>query len=385
MWDKNTPDWFLLNWKKLKRYLLSNGDHWEVWLDWFERRVQGGTRGTAIERLFVEVPYQMRNAEPAEINAEIARRIREVEAAEPPNDTSEAQTTHYDIGDTESWPEVLKSIVSVVDYGWNDNHQIAVIAGQANLAMLNRPSRKHDHDSQRAACDKLAENLIRQLATGRYNARSEYAEALTHYRQELPDGVGSGNIHLADAQARILRDMFAAEADILNLGLATALKAFLEHHIGFRTFYAEVPAFYENVRTGVLNDPLPLDAVDNIVDIVRENTPTMFADSVAPSIAEVKDGPVAPTIAVELDPDDIRTSAQGEYPKPPADPLGEINAEMARDKATAGAVKGLWEAFLRGEKVSKNLTGWKKVYDSLAPNITDIFNSLIGNGPPPSP
>jgi hypothetical protein len=103
------------------------------------------------------------------------------------------------------------------------------------------------------------------------NARREYKETLDDYLRDLPKQPGEGNFILADAHARVLRSMFQAEAAYLPFPLAGKLKILLEQHIGLRAYYPAVEEFYQSVRTGHLERPLPLDAVEDFIQGVRDN------------------------------------------------------------------------------------------------------------------
>ena len=83
LWKHSEPDWLRQNWIQLRQRLEELNSNWQVWIDWFEKRLKGDARDYTIERLFVDVPYEMRGAKPAEINAEITRRIREIEPPTP--------------------------------------------------------------------------------------------------------------------------------------------------------------------------------------------------------------------------------------------------------------------------------------------------------------
>ncbi|TPV97888.1 MAG: hypothetical protein USCAAHI_02689 [Beijerinckiaceae bacterium] len=129
--------------------------------------------------------------------------------------------------------------------------------------------------------------LVNAEIKRRWNARPDYAETLDQYVAYLPVQSEEGNFLLADAEARVIRSMFAAEAKILPVPLATNLKVFLEQHIGLRSYYPETEDFYESVRSGHLEAPLPIDAVEGFILGVRDNTPTVFEPNVSQALEEV--------------------------------------------------------------------------------------------------
>ena len=60
----------------------------------------------------------------------------------------------------------------------------------------------------------------------RINARGDYRATLATYLDELPAAPGSGNLLLADAEARVLRGLFEEDANILARALAERLNRF---------------------------------------------------------------------------------------------------------------------------------------------------------------
>ena len=67
--------------------------------------------------------------------------------------------------------------------------------------------------------------------------RSDYREGLERYIGDLPSEPGAGNFLLADAEARMLRSLFAAEPHILAEPFAARLKTVLENHFALLGFY----------------------------------------------------------------------------------------------------------------------------------------------------
>jgi hypothetical protein len=177
---------------------------------------------------------------------------------------------------------------------------------------------------------------------------------------------------LADAEARTLRNLFAAEADILSIPFAAKLKTFLEQHIGLRVFYPEIANFYRDVQSGRIEEPLPLDAVDGFINGVKANTPLVFESSVQDAI-EGSAASIPGPIPASSDSPHILEPAP---PLPPKDPLGELDSRKAGDFTFAGAANGVWRAFLEGYKVHRAVEGWKKTSDALLPHIQEILQWL---------
>ena len=68
LWRQSPPEWWKHDWKRLKAVLLEEED-WDVWIDWYEERLRGGSRGEAHELVFASVPQKVWNEGPAAANA----------------------------------------------------------------------------------------------------------------------------------------------------------------------------------------------------------------------------------------------------------------------------------------------------------------------------
>jgi hypothetical protein len=91
-----------------------------------------------------------------------------------------------------------------------------------------QPSSEKDHRDRLETCRILARDILAALRAQKYQVRGEYADGLANYESRLPNGPGEGNVLLADAEARTLRELFAAEANVLSFGFAAKLKTLLE-------------------------------------------------------------------------------------------------------------------------------------------------------------
>lgn len=232
----------------------------------------------------------------------------------------------------------------------------------------------------------LARDLAKNATAGKYQIRKDYGESLSRYDERLPTRIGEGNILLADAEARTLRQLFTAEAAILSAPFAARLKTLLEQHYGLRVFYPEIARFYSDVKSGTIEKPLPQDAVDGFMEGVRANTPEIFDPSVTTAVDETAAPP--PAIAPPEDAPPVEPS----MPAPLADPLGELDPKKSRDYSIAGAINELWKAFRQGETTVKNAKAWNEAFRFLSekvPPILDWLHQFLpgggDNGPPMPP
>ena len=269
----------------------------------------------------------------------------------------------------EGAPTAVEDVPSAIDYVWSDD-RITVGPNQASIAVFPFDQSERDHASRLEACAILSEDLVRELQAKRWQVREDYLIELRHYLERLPEAVGTGNILLADASARVLRDMFAAEASILPYPFAAKLKALLQQHTSIRPFYPEVDGFYRAVTNGRLDRPLPLDAVNDIKAVLRDQTPSIFDRSVSEAIGEASaPEPEIGTVA-EAAP------TEGEPILPPPDPVGELDPKSAHAFQVAGVLNRLWKVFTSAEKVRTSTNAWMEAFQSLNDPMKSILEWL---------
>jgi len=192
------------------------------------------------------------------------------------------------------------------------------------------------------------------------------------YLEWLPTAAGTGNILLADGEARVLNKLFAADEGILATGFAARLSVFLENHIGLRAHYDEVERLYQAVRTGRLEAPLQRDAVEGIKRVVHDNTPAVFDESVPPVVDETaKPVPEPPPLAPE-----DRPPPDPNRPKPPRDPIADVDPKKSRNYIFAAAANRIWEILLKGKDVPTAIEGWHRTYEQMKPHIGPIIDWL---------
>ncbi len=67
LWPRGAADWAEGAWHGLK-LVLSGDQGWDVWIDWYEDRLRGGSRGEAYEFVFASVPLDVWDKGPAPAN-----------------------------------------------------------------------------------------------------------------------------------------------------------------------------------------------------------------------------------------------------------------------------------------------------------------------------
>jgi hypothetical protein len=218
--------------------------------------------------------------------------------------------------------------------------------------------------------------LIKMLEDRRFNVRDAYRQALSDYVKHLPPNIRDRNLLFADQEARILRDLFAADAVALPPEFASRLRAMLQAHMALRVFYPQIERFYDDVRFRRTADPLPIDAADKINTIVAQ-APEVFDSSVGQALSDAAP-PMPPPLAAgphEQDTAEVQ---------PPADPFGTLPTEKAQAYLRAGIVNRLWAVFQKGETLNKSSEAWAKIGHQLVPYVRPILEWLSNSGSPQS-
>ncbi|RNJ51004.1 toll/interleukin-1 receptor domain-containing protein [Methylocystis hirsuta] len=266
-------------------------------------------------------------------------------------------------------PKPVENISAPFDFGWNAAHRVTVVAGPQNTPVFPFAGSDRDHHDRLDACRKTVERLIADLAAQRFNARPDYRITLETYLDELPAAPGSGNLLLADAEARVLRGLFEEDANILARALAERLNRILEFHIALRPFYPGVGRFYDDVRSGALSAPLPRDAIASFVEVVREHTPDIFEQSVSQGIDRVEEDfaphPAAP--APQLEPGVL-------VPRP--DPIEAPNPEKVQAFSITSTINAVYGAFLKGKDMGAAIKGWDDVAKKLGEHVEPVIEFL---------
>ena len=256
MWPTGEPQWAKDGWLRF-RSALPEGEGWDIWIDWYEKRLRGGSRGEDYELVFTSVPQQEWDEGPATANAWIKAHLPKAP----------------DVASPTQLPAPLAGLDAPFAYGWTASQRVAVVAGAQNLPFYPHFSSEEDHRRALEASRVGGERLLKALRDGRYNARPEYGEALDYYLEDLPKTAGAGNILLANDQVRILHTMFLAEARELPQGFASRLKSVIANQFALNAFYDLVQRHNEAVRAGNWSQPFPIDAAKDFFGVVEDSTP----------------------------------------------------------------------------------------------------------------
>jgi hypothetical protein len=79
LWPQGQPDELQTLWQELKAALLAMKQDWQVWTIWYDDRLAGRVRAEERELAYVRIEEALWQQGPAVVNAEIKRRIEELE------------------------------------------------------------------------------------------------------------------------------------------------------------------------------------------------------------------------------------------------------------------------------------------------------------------
>jgi hypothetical protein len=360
LWLVGTPPNVHERWSSL-RWALPRDEQWWVWFEWFEARLAGSENIPPLETIIDSIPEGVWTDGASTINSTIARRI--VESGS--RDTLSQQQGSTPI----PGPTAIRGVLSPVDFLASPGRPIRAVPSLDTKPRLETPVDRQDHKPRLDLCRANARSLLDLVQERTVNVREAYGRALSAYLAQLPTTTRKRNMLLADQEARILRDLFAADVAILPTEFAVRLRAMLQSHQALRVFYPGIARFYDDVRFGRNNDPLPIDSAERILAIVAA-TPELFDASVQQALVDA-----APPLPPALKLEGVQLPGSPD-PQPPLDPIGDVPTEKAQAYARAGTINRLWAFFQKGEMVGKNSEAWIKTGATLAPHVTKIVDWL---------
>jgi hypothetical protein len=167
------PEQLWLLWQELKAALHAANEDWEVWTSWYEDRLAGRIRNEARELAYVRIGDDLWNQGPAAVNAEIKRRIEELEPT--PSTVQLGASSAAVMSARLGWtitapapPAPVANVPSAISYGWTSQGTITVAAGPQNWPVFPFAGGERDHANRLDACRSLAADIARLPASGRY-------------------------------------------------------------------------------------------------------------------------------------------------------------------------------------------------------------------------
>ncbi len=353
-----TPSWAVKAWRGLESTLTE--PQWKPWLLWYGRRLDGIEAAEDIELLFATLPVDPREKDPAEQNAALAAEIEQLRKPVT----------------AKSLPAPTENVSAPFTFGWSAAHRVAITAGPLNVPVFPHAGSDRDHRERLDACRKTATRLATDLAAQKFNVRGAYRESLERMLEDLPTAPGEGNILMVDGEARTLRGLFEEDVECLPRELGERLNRVLEFVTALRPFYPGINLFYDDVKSCVLSKPLPKDAIERFVAVVREYSPEVFEKEVADTFGKVEQD-FPPERPPSLPPPDGVLTAR-------PDPLEAPDPAKAHDFGLASTVNGIYATFLKGKDLATAVKGWDEIAQKLGehagPVIEFLRHFLTGGG-----
>ncbi len=269
-------------------------------------------------------------------------------------------------------PEPLDGVPSPFDFDVTEHGTITLAASDTNAPAFRFPTSRRDHSHRLDACKVLAKDLAQALSRRQYdNVRPEYLSYLERYLDRLPADTEDGNMLLADGMARGLHHLFAAEADVLPVGLASELRVLLEQHIAVGVYYPEIGTFNRDVRDGKTSAAFPIAAAMALVEEVEAHTPDVFEPMVSDAFSDAQSTPPPlPVLSVE------RLQLTRDTIVPPRIPDGITDPKASREFATASTANRLWKTMERAGQVATVGGGLSLAAHEMAPHMQELLHWL---------
>ncbi len=356
LWPKRSLAWAGAEWIGLKT-ALPRGENWEVWVNWYEDRLRGGSRGEAYETVFARVPQEEWDKGAAAANAWIKAHLPK------PSESAKAAEV----------PEPVASVESPWTYSWTAKATITIAAGSESFPFYPFFNSEQEHRQTMEVCRVGAEKLLKKLQNRRYdNVRPEYRERLEAYLQNLPRTTASGNILLAYDEILNLRSDFAADVKTLPTPFATDLSRVIENQFALNTFYDIVARHNEAIASATRSAPYPSEALGPLNEFISANTPRVFEPNVSEAQRRLeRAGPR------DNQPTPAASTPEGDswVVQPPPLPPATPDATRAHQRQTAANYNALWEIFV---KAPTAVEGWWHLAQELGNLVKPFLDYLRG-------
>jgi hypothetical protein len=211
---------------------------------------------------------------------------------------------------------------------------------------------------------------LTKLLDGQYhNVRSEYAERLANYLDDLPKTADGGSILLAYCDILNLRSDFEADFEALPTPFATDLTRVIENQFALNSFHDIVERHNEAIASGKRSHPFPNEAVRPLREFISENTPRYFEPNVSEAERSLdRTAPEELRQALE-DSKAAKSSSVVQLPVPPGTP----EVKQAHERQTAANANAIWEVVVKGPAA---IEGWWHLAHQLGDLVRPFLDYL---------
>ena len=239
LWPDGAPDGTIAIWRRLQDALPPEHD-WQVWIDWYNRRLEGVSDPEEIELVFATVPEKEREAGPAAANKWIKERLEELQKKDsPPEIPRQGPGPHVEI-DAETGAVVPAKPESLDAEG-------------NNLARLNA---HHPRIVQHAG--ELIANLGQNEHPELFAAAKSYFDNVNRDLNQIDfERLWGEGVYLEEAEAAAARLIKDGLREPLNDAALAGLGALLEIH---KPFILATKAGLENLAAANAYETRPDEA-----------------------------------------------------------------------------------------------------------------------------
>lgn len=184
LWNQRNGHLAKKRWDMLRAHLLAAGEDWDVWVDWYERRLAGGAPDLSLEWRYVDIDDALWNQGPAVVNAEIKRRI---EALNDERRANEATAPSAD--DIAALLRAPSLRVALADFAYDDlSRLMRMVAFPEDLAALAADGAEARAADDLSALGADARDLVEDADPARKQAPREFHRDLERYATEAARG-----------------------------------------------------------------------------------------------------------------------------------------------------------------------------------------------------
>jgi len=265
-------------------------------------------------------------------------------------------------------------------YGWTKTGVIAVTGGGMDTPFVTQNRDVKDLSDRLDATREYAKKLAARINSGALQINKNYATKLEGYADALPENA-DGNIYLADTMARgVRRDINSdIDAGYLPDSAINDFVGLLELHSGICPYFPQLTNFYEDVKTGALSDPLPIEAILAAEAFVSDHTPDTFDESVSRGFENL-DTEDVDALGRDQSIDEPTTSK--EHRVLSQDPVDGADPEREMLQAKAHALEELDRTFKKVEKTADYAERVSKVGEKFGAIVRPVLDLLktFGDG-----